>query len=40
VTKKWDAVLIFGEVEVVHGSVTMLAAVNGLIVMRFAMVCF
>jgi len=39
-TKNWDALLIFGEAEVVLGSVVMLAAVNGLMLMRFAMVCF
>jgi hypothetical protein len=39
-TKNWDVWLIFGEVEVMHGSVVMMAAVNGLILMRFATVCF
>jgi hypothetical protein len=34
--QNWDALLIFGEVEVVHGSFVMMAAVNGLILMRFA----
>jgi hypothetical protein len=39
-TKTWDALLIFGEIEVVHGSVLMMTAVNGFIFMRCAMVCF
>jgi hypothetical protein len=39
-TKNWDALLIFGEVEVVRGSVMMMfVVVHGLIVMRFGMVC-